>query len=57
VALTDDRNIQSHMILHVILRIILSATTCTHAEATNLFLLLIFYVSGNSFQQTRDLGE
>jgi len=46
ITLTDDLEIQGNVILHVTLPI--SATTL--AAATNLFLFLIFYVSGNSFQ-------
>ena len=41
---------QSRMILNGAIPTYISATTCTHAAATNLFLFLIFYVSGNSFQ-------
>jgi len=45
-ALTDDLEIQGRMIFHVTLPLPFT----THAVATNLFLCLIFYVSGNSFQ-------
>jgi len=44
--MTDDLEIQGHMILHLTFPI--SATK--HAVATNLFFILIFYGSGNSFQ-------
>src|SRR6218665_1748014 len=46
VTLTDDLEIQGHAIWHMTVPI--SATT--RAVATNLFLILIFYGSGNSFQ-------